>query len=87
MKNSSTFNFSFESITQLINSTFTKIKKTNVKIAKKSGEQYMSLPLIVALIITCILPFIVIAGVIIILIFDIDIIFERQIDKLDRIEE
>lgn len=86
MKNSSSFNINFESISQFLNSVFSKLNKTSLKLVAKSGKQYASLPLIIALIITCILPFLVIAGVIIALILDINIIFEHQVDEINKIE-
>ena len=87
MKNSSSFNVNFESISQFLNSIFSKLNKTNMKLVAKSGKQYVSLPVIIALITTCILPVLVIAGVIIALILDINIIFEHQVDEINKIEK
>ncbi len=87
MKNTSTFNINVQSISEGISNIFNKIQKTNVKIVSKAKKQYISLPLIIAIIITCILPFIVITGVIIMLILDSDIVFERQMEEINRIDK
>ena len=87
MKNTSTFNINVKSISEGISNIFNKIQKTNVKIVSKAKKQYISLPLIIAIIITCILPFIVITGIIIMLILDSDIVFERQMEEINRIDK
>lgn len=86
MKTRSTFEINYENISKGVEKIFDKFNKSTVRIVSKSGDEYLAIPLIIAIIITCIFPIFVVIGILIARLFNFNFICEQKIETPDEIK-
>ena len=75
------FSINGSSINNTIKEVFSKINSSRFVATSKSGNKIVNLPLLFVIIVAIILPFTLIAGIILGLIFKINISVEREVNK------
>ncbi|KGE13556.1 DUF4342 domain-containing protein [Sphingobacterium deserti] len=78
MKTNNTFNLNSENISNAFQTAFDSIQQTKLSIRAKTGKEYMTLPLLIAVIIAIIVPFAAVVAVIIGLAFGVNFAFQRN---------
>ncbi len=81
MATKTTFDFNNENITSGFQKVFTTIQDSKISVSSKSGKQWINIPLIFALVIAIIFPFIAILAVALVLLSIIKITVEREIKE------
>lgn len=81
MATKTTFDFNNENITNGFQKVFKIIQDSKISVFSKSGKQWISIPLIFALVIGIIFPFIAVIAVALVLLSMIKISVEREVEK------
>ncbi len=84
MATKTTFDFNNENITSGVQHIFKAVQESKLTVSSNEGKQWLSIPLILALLIGIIFPFLAIIAVALILLRVIKITVEREIqDKIN----
>lgn len=81
MATKTTFDFNNENITNGFQKVFTIIQDSKVSVASKSGKQWINIPLLFALVIAIIFPFVAIITVALVLLSFIKVSVQREVKE------
>lgn len=80
MATKTTFDFNSETITNGFQKAFKAIQESKVSVISKTGKTWVNIPLLFALVIAIIFPFVTIATVILVVLSVIKIAIEREVE-------